>query len=109
MFIKWLGFNEAVIDLPAEERFSGKSSYSFRKKLKMASEIITFMKENHRLGPVLQKSSLGTSLRQKLFGDPEEKTNYRYLDLGAIDKNFMYDTTKASRLCPFRWNIKNTK
>ena len=77
--------------------------------LVMASEIITFMKENHRLGPVLQKSSLGTSLRQKLFGDPEEKTNYRYLDLGAIDKNFMYDTTKASRLCPFRWNIKNTK
>ncbi len=41
MFIKWLGFNEAVIDLPAEERFSGKSSYSFKKKLKMASEIIT--------------------------------------------------------------------
>ena len=41
MFIKWLGFNEAVIDLPAEERFSGRSSYSFKKKLKMASEIIT--------------------------------------------------------------------
>ena len=41
MFIKWLGFDEAVIDLPAEERFSGKSSYSFRKKMKMASEIIT--------------------------------------------------------------------
>ncbi len=75
----------------------------------MASEIINFMKENHRLGPVLQRSSLGTSLRQKLFGDPEEKINYRYLDLGAIDKNFMYDTTKASRICPFRWNNKNTK
>lgn len=77
--------------------------------LVMASEIISFMKENHRLGPVLQKSSLGTSLRAKIFGDPEEKVNYRYLDLGTIDKNFMFDITKASRICPFRWNIKNTK
>ena len=77
--------------------------------LVMASEIITFMKEHHHLGPIMQKSSFATSLRQKLFGDPEEKVNYRYLDLGAIDKNFMYDTTKASRICPFRWNINNTK
>ena len=77
--------------------------------LVMASEIISFMKENHRLGPVLQKSSVGGGLKFKLFGDPEQKTNYRYLDVNTIDKNFMYDTTKASRICPFRWNIKNTK
>lgn len=77
--------------------------------LVMASEIISFMKEHHRLGPVLQKSSLGGGLKFKLFGDPEQKTNYRYLDVNTIDKNFMYDTTKASRICPFRWNIKNTK
>ena len=77
--------------------------------LVMASEIITFMKENHRLGPVLQKSSFAVSLKAKVFGDPEQKTNYRFLDVLTIDKNFMYDTTKASRICPFRWNIKNTK
>lgn len=77
--------------------------------LVMASEIVTFMKENHRLGPVLQKSSFGAGLKQKIFGDPEQKTNYRFLDITCIDKNFMYDTTKASRICPFRWNIKNTK
>lgn len=77
--------------------------------LVMASEIITFMKENHRLGPVLQKSSFAVGLKAKVFGDPEQKTNYRFLDVTTIDKNFMYDTTKASRICPFRWNIKNTK
>lgn len=78
--------------------------------LVMASEIIAFMKENHRMTkPIMQRSSLATSLRQKVFGDPELKVNYRYLDLGKIDRNFMYDTTKASRICPFRWNIKNTK
>ena len=77
--------------------------------LVMASEIVNFMKENHRLGPVLQKSSVNTKLTAKLFGDPEQKTDYRYLDMMNLDGNFMYDTTKASRICPFRWNIKNTK
>lgn len=75
----------------------------------MASEIVTFMKENHRLGPVLQKNGLSSSLKVKLFGDPEQKTNYRFLDLDTLDKNFMFDITKASRICPFRWNIHNTK
>ncbi|MBR3269611.1 MAG: NAD(P)-dependent oxidoreductase [Oscillospiraceae bacterium] len=75
--------------------------------LVMASEIITFMKEHHRLGPVLQKTSLSAGFR--LFGNPEQKSNYRFLDVKTIDKNFMYDTTKASRICPFRWNINNTK
>ena len=79
------------------------------KELIMASEIVNFMKEHHRLGPVLQRTSLATTLKAKIFGDPEQKTNYRWLDVTAIDKNFMYDTTKAQRICPFRWNIKNTK
>ena len=77
--------------------------------LAMASEIITFMKEHHRLGPVLQKSSISISLKDRLFGSSEEKTNFRYLDMATMDKNFMFDTTKASRICPFRWNITNTK
>lgn len=77
--------------------------------LVMASEIVAFMKKHHRLGPVIQKASLAGSLKQKLFGDPEQKTNYRWLDVTTIDKNFMFDTTKSSRICPFRWNIRNTK
>lgn len=41
MFIRWLGFRQTSINLLADERYEGKSSYSFNKKLKLASEIIT--------------------------------------------------------------------
>ena len=41
IFIKWLGFKQAHIALPADERFEGESSYNFRKKMRMATEIIT--------------------------------------------------------------------
>lgn len=41
MFIRWLGFRQTAIDLQADERFEGKSSYNFRKKMKMAFEIIS--------------------------------------------------------------------
>lgn len=75
----------------------------------MASEIITFMKTNHRLGVVLQRSSTAVALKTKLFGDTAAKNDYRYLDMESLDKNYMFDITKASRLCPFRWNIGNTK
>lgn len=40
IFIKWLGFKQSTIDIEGDARFEGKSSYSFRKKLKMASNII---------------------------------------------------------------------
>ena len=41
MFIRWLGFKETAIDLQADARFEGKSSYNLKKKIKMALEIIT--------------------------------------------------------------------
>lgn len=41
MFIKWLGFNQTAIDLEGDERFEGESSYSFKKKMNMAFELIT--------------------------------------------------------------------
>lgn len=41
MFIKWLGFRQTAIDVNAEERYEGKSSYNFRRKTKMAFEVIT--------------------------------------------------------------------
>lgn len=40
IFIKWLGFKQGTIDIESDARFEGKSSYSFKKKLKMASNII---------------------------------------------------------------------
>lgn len=41
MFIKWLGFKQTAIELEGDERFEGASSYSFSKKIAMASELIT--------------------------------------------------------------------
>lgn len=41
MFIRWLGFNQTAINLKADARYEGESSYSMKKKLKMAFEIIT--------------------------------------------------------------------
>ena len=41
MFLRWLGFRQTAIPLKADARFEGKSSYNFRKNLKMALEIIT--------------------------------------------------------------------
>jgi polyisoprenyl-phosphate glycosyltransferase len=41
MFIKWLGFTQTAIDLEGDERFEGESSYSFKKKMNMAFELIT--------------------------------------------------------------------
>lgn len=41
MFIKWLGFKQTSIDLKSDERYEGESSYSFKKKLIMAVDIIT--------------------------------------------------------------------
>ncbi len=41
MFIKWLGFRQTEINLLADQRYEGKSSYSFVKKTKLALDIIT--------------------------------------------------------------------
>lgn len=41
MFVRWLGFNQTAIELKADKRFEGKSSYNLKKKMKMAFEIIT--------------------------------------------------------------------
>jgi len=41
LFIKWMGFKSTVIDIEHAERAEGKSSYTLRKQLRMALEIIT--------------------------------------------------------------------
>ena len=40
-FIKWLGFRQTAIEVEGDERFEGESSYTMRKKLRMAFELIT--------------------------------------------------------------------
>lgn len=40
-FIKWLGFRQDAVDVEGDERFEGESSYTMRRKLRMAFELIT--------------------------------------------------------------------
>ncbi|MBR5637250.1 MAG: glycosyltransferase family 2 protein [Pseudobutyrivibrio sp.] len=41
MYMKWLGYRQAVIDVEHNERFEGKSSYSLKKRVAMAMELLT--------------------------------------------------------------------
>ena len=41
LFMTWVGFEQATVDIEAEERFEGKSSYTFGKKVSLAIESIT--------------------------------------------------------------------
>lgn len=40
MYIKWLGFKQGTIDVTHDKRFEGKSSYNFKKRMKMATDIL---------------------------------------------------------------------
>lgn len=81
------------------------------KLLTTAADIVSFLRENHHLGTVLQRSGSGTVSKLKgIFGgNKEEKTNYRYLDMNKLEYNNMLDTTKASKMLSFRWDLHNTK
>lgn len=83
------------------------------KLLTSAADIISFMRENHSLGTVLQKSGSSggalTKIKGIFGGNKEEKTNYRYLDMSKVENNNMLDNTKAKKLTNFRWDIHNTK
>ena len=41
MYLRWLGFRQAVINVEHCERYEGKSSYNLKKKLDMAIELLT--------------------------------------------------------------------
>ena len=41
LFIKWMGFKSAVVDIDHAERAAGRSSYTLRTQLRLALEVIT--------------------------------------------------------------------
>lgn len=41
MYLKWLGFRQTTIDVDHDDRYDGKSSYTFRKRMKLAIELLT--------------------------------------------------------------------
>ncbi len=82
------------------------------KLLTTASDIISFMREHHSLGTVLQRTGSGSGALSKIkgiFSSKDEKTNYRFLDISKIEYNNLLDNTKAKKLVNFRWDIHNTK
>ncbi|MDE5563956.1 MAG: NAD-dependent epimerase/dehydratase family protein [Oscillospiraceae bacterium] len=81
------------------------------KNLTMASEIIEYMKEHHRIGVILQRNPPNTSLNmiKNLIDNKDMKVNYRFLDFTRILTNNMFDISKAAKYCSFRWTIRNTK
>lgn len=41
MYIKWMGFHSTAIDVEHNARFEGKSSYTFRRRVNLAIELLT--------------------------------------------------------------------
>ncbi|MBE6015186.1 MAG: glycosyltransferase family 2 protein [Lachnospiraceae bacterium] len=41
MYMFWLGFKRAIVDVEHNERYEGKSGYSLRKRIKLATSILT--------------------------------------------------------------------
>lgn len=39
--LSWMGFKSSVIEMDSDERFEGKSSYTFRKKIDLAIDLLT--------------------------------------------------------------------
>ncbi|MDE6005017.1 MAG: NAD(P)-dependent oxidoreductase [Oscillospiraceae bacterium] len=81
------------------------------KYLVMASEIVNYMKQYHRLGIVLQRNLPKASLKaiQTVIASKEMKMNYRFLDFTKIMNNTTFDISKAAKFCSFRWDINHTK
>lgn len=75
-----------------------------------ASDIIKFMKENYKMGVVLQRPEPKENpikfITSKIISN-EEKTNYRYLDFNFILNCIMLDNKKANEICPARWTLQN--
>ena len=41
IYLKWLGYRQTSIDVIHDERFEGKSSYSFKKRMNLAIDVLT--------------------------------------------------------------------
>ncbi len=42
LVLKWLGYKQTTIDIEADPRFAGESSYNLRRKIKLATQMITY-------------------------------------------------------------------
>jgi polyisoprenyl-phosphate glycosyltransferase len=63
LFIKWMGFKSVAIDIDHAKRASGKSSYTLRKQLQLASQIITTQSNK----PLILSINIGFSVALAAF------------------------------------------
>lgn len=76
-----------------------------------AKNIVEFLREFHKLGPVIQKNYGTDAVRAAvtLTNSKTSKADYRYNDIALVCSNISYDNTKAQRISTFRWKLSNTK
>ncbi len=61
MYIQWLGFKQTTLDVEHNERYEGKSSYNFKKRMKMAGDIV-FSQSDKLLRIIVKCGFLATLL-----------------------------------------------
>jgi dolichol-phosphate mannosyltransferase len=66
LFIRWMGFKSAVIDVDHAERAGGRSSYTLRKRLRLALEVITTQSNKPLILSI--RVGFGVSLLAFLYG-----------------------------------------
>jgi dolichol-phosphate mannosyltransferase len=63
LFIKWMGFKSVVVDIDHAERPVGRSSYTLRKQLRLALEVVTTQSNK----PLILSIRLGFSVSLLAF------------------------------------------
>ena len=98
-----IDFIYGIINIP-EGTYEGIYNVSDSRMI-TAKEILDYERDHHRIGAVIQRNpGVGIS-----FNKSKAKTDYRYFDPASTFNNWNIDNTRASRIAPFRWTLKNTK
>lgn len=58
LFLKWLGYKQTAIEIEADKRYEGKSSYNFKRKISMATQFITAQSNK----PLLFSAKIGVGI-----------------------------------------------
>lgn len=66
IYLKWLGFKQAVIDVNHDARKEGKSSYNFKRRMKMASDIL--ISQSDKILKLMVKVGFLTTILSLLAG-----------------------------------------
>ncbi len=74
-----------------------------------AKDIVEFLRQNHKLGAVIQRNLGAEGIKSVLSFGGKDKNDYRFNDISLATSNISYDNTKAQRISAFRWKLSNTK